>query len=203
MTDDDWPWGRFGDRSAGEIELKKGGLDDPDRWAFKNPFVRIRNDDVVFPDGSSGEYVSLHVASMEKIGGVAILPIFQGKLVLCENYRHAPRDWRIEIPRGFVDAGEHPEQSARRELEEEYGITPGEISYLGTMNPDTGYCAFEVACFWCTLANIPEYVGENFKKPPIVYSVDEALNAMRMDRIRDSFFAFSLLAAIASGVIHA
>ncbi len=44
---------------------------------------------------------------------------------------HAPKRGRIDLPGGFLEAGEDPEAAARRELLEETGLRVGRASWFG------------------------------------------------------------------------
>jgi len=59
-------------------------------------------------------------------------------VVLINNYRHASREWRIELPRGIIKQGETAENCAWRESLEEVGIHGGEVVNLGKIEPDSG-----------------------------------------------------------------
>jgi ADP-ribose pyrophosphatase len=141
--------GPRGNVDQGEIEL----LRDPEkiRIAAKNTGRDIGivyedrywiwvNDPVKFPSGSLGVYGRIITrGSLRGCAGCAILPrLPDGRIMLNCNYRHATRSWELEIPRGFADAKEKPEECARRELKEETGFCVDEITLLGKMPPDTG-----------------------------------------------------------------
>src|SRR5262249_51885584 len=51
--------------------------------------------------------------------------------VLILRRAHAPRRGRLDIPGGFMDAGESIEAAARRELREETGLRVGRLEWLG------------------------------------------------------------------------
>lgn len=83
--------------------------------------------------------------------GAAVLPILEdGSVVLNVSFRHATRSWEIEMPAGMGEAGESPEDAARRELLEEMGYVAEELFYLGEVATNFStdndivptYCAF-------------------------------------------------------------
>jgi ADP-ribose pyrophosphatase len=196
-----WPYGQVGSHSAGEIELDWKGQDESAFWVFRNAFLGVRNDPVVFPGGRSGTYVSLHAPNRRRVGGVIVLPVFEGKVVLMHVYRHAPRRWEVEAPRGFVDEDETPEECARRELLEECGVVAPNLLFLGLMNPDAGMYAYDVASYWCELDALPQQAGEDFKSAPLLLSPSEVIASVAAGEIHDSFLTFALVSAIGRSLI--
>ena len=83
------------------------------------------------------------------VAGVAVLPIYRGKLGLLRIYRHPVMDFVWEAPRGFIDDGETEEQAAIRELEEETGLlcTPDNIHSLGVFMPEAGVFSARIRIF--------------------------------------------------------
>jgi 8-oxo-dGTP diphosphatase len=59
-----------------------------------------------------------------------VLLVKQGHVLLLER-AHAPREGFLDVPGGFVEAGESLEAAARRELREETGLTLGRAEWLG------------------------------------------------------------------------
>jgi 8-oxo-dGTP diphosphatase len=57
--------------------------------------------------------------------------VVKGRDVLVLRRAHAPRRGCLDIPGGFMEAGESIEGAARRELKEETGLTVGPIGWLG------------------------------------------------------------------------
>jgi ADP-ribose pyrophosphatase YjhB (NUDIX family) len=86
------------------------------------------------------------------VTGVAILPIYDGKMGLIQIYRHPVERYSWEIPRGFIDEQEPAQLAARRELREETGLDckPEEIRSLGFITPDGGILAARVQLFAAT-----------------------------------------------------
>ncbi len=64
-------------------------------------------------------------------GSAVVIPVFDdGTAALVRQYRHAAGKHLLEICAGTLNAGEDPEIGARRELEEEIGVTAGKIEKL-------------------------------------------------------------------------
>ena len=73
-------------------------------------------------------------------GAAAIVPFTeQGGVLLIRQYRYALDDDIWEIPAGTLDPGESPLACARRELEEEAGVSAADWIPLGAINPLPGY----------------------------------------------------------------
>ena len=64
-------------------------------------------------------------------GSAVVIPVFEdGTVALVRQYRHAAGKHLLEICAGTLNAGEDPELGARRELEEEIGVTARKIEKL-------------------------------------------------------------------------
>ena len=68
-------------------------------------------------------------------------------------WRYPTKRYLWEFPAGLIEDGESPEESGRRELIEETGITPLSIEFLGSQTPVGGYVG---DAFHSVLAEIPE-----------------------------------------------
>jgi ADP-ribose pyrophosphatase len=68
---------------------------------------------------------------------VAVTP--GGKLLVVRQYRFGVGRTTVEIPAGLLEAGETPEQAARRELEEETGCTTDRWTYLGWVEANPAF----------------------------------------------------------------
>lgn len=74
------------------------------------------------------------------VTGVAVLPVYHGKLGLLRIFRYAAKFDSWEVPRGFAEAEESPVDTAARELLEETGLNCNKTSMrsLGFITPDAG-----------------------------------------------------------------
>jgi ADP-ribose pyrophosphatase len=75
-------------------------------------------------------------------GACAILPVADdGRIILVRQYRYAATQPMLEVPAGKIEHnGESPDICAARELEEEAGVTAGEILPLGYVYTSPGFC---------------------------------------------------------------
>jgi ADP-ribose pyrophosphatase len=72
------------------------------------------------------------------VGLLAVHP--DGRIVLVRQYRYPVDDLVWEIPAGRLDPGEAPADAARRELEEEVGLSPQHLEPLLSYFTSPGFC---------------------------------------------------------------
>ena len=95
---------------------------------YDNPWMRVREDQVVRPDGLPGIYGTVHYKNL----AVGVLAVdSNGWIHLVGQYRYPLGIYSWEIPEGGCPEGEEPLVAARRELLEETGAAAREWKYLG------------------------------------------------------------------------
>jgi ADP-ribose pyrophosphatase len=68
---------------------------------------------------------------------VNVVPLTDdGHVVLVRQFRHGSDELTLEIPGGIIDPGESPEEAGVRELLEETGYSPREVTPAGNLNPN-------------------------------------------------------------------
>ncbi|GAA6733893.1 NUDIX hydrolase [Thermus oshimai] len=71
-----------------------------------------------------------------------VLPVTpRGTGLFIRQYRHPTGKFLLEVPAGKVDAGESPEEAARRELLEEVGAEAGGLIPLPPFHPQPSFTA--------------------------------------------------------------
>jgi ADP-ribose pyrophosphatase len=147
--------------------------------------VSIIRDAVRFPNGDLGTYIRI-LQRKEKLPGVAVLPTCEGKIVLIEHYRHATRDWHLEIPRGFGETAS-PETNARLEVKEELGTECLSLEPLGTIHTNSGLLSEHVHLFFARVQSC----SITDKKEPIraikLLGLDDVKTLLCAGQITDSF----------------
>jgi len=104
--------------------------------AFRGRVFTITVDRVTLPNGRDA---TLDIVRHR--GSVVLLPMQDDThVVLIRQYRYALDRWIWELPAGSLDEGENPAEAAARECEEEIGLVPGRIEFVGAWYPTPGFC---------------------------------------------------------------
>lgn len=97
------------------------------QYVYQNPWIKVREDQVLRPDGKPGIYgvVETDLA----VGVIAVND--QQKITLVGQWRYAINRWSWEIVEGAAYPQESPIEAAKRELREEAGWTAKRYAQLG------------------------------------------------------------------------
>jgi 8-oxo-dGTP pyrophosphatase MutT (NUDIX family) len=117
------------------------------RIAYGNAWIRVREDEVVRPDGGAGIYGVVEIRP--SVGVVAINE--RDEVVLAGQWRYALGRYSWEIPRGGSNPGETDMRKvAERELAEEAGVRASEWKALGPVDVCNGVTDDVQSLFWAT-----------------------------------------------------
>ncbi len=98
------------------------------RTVYENPWIRVREDQVIRPDGEPGIYGVVHFRNT----AIGVLPIDAADhIYLVGQYRYPLQSYSWEIPEGGCPADEEPLAAAQRELREEIGLEASQWQLLG------------------------------------------------------------------------
>lgn len=110
---------------------------------YENPWITVREDQVIQPDGEAGTF-----GIVELIPAVAVLPIHDdGTVSLVRVFRYTVNAECIETVAGGLGDGEAAEDAARRELQEEIGLAADELIDLGETHQTTEIVVSPVRLF--------------------------------------------------------
>lgn len=97
------------------------------REIYRNPWMRLREDEILRSNGKKGIY-----GVVEKDEAAIILPIEGDRIWLVEQFRYTIQEHAVELPQGgWETAGVDPEELARGELKEETGLHAQHMTRLG------------------------------------------------------------------------
>jgi ADP-ribose pyrophosphatase len=100
------------------------------RPAYANPWIRVREDVAVLPDGRTTVYGVVECAE-----AVGVLPFLdRDTVLLVGQYRYVAGGFYWEMPTGASHAGESLETTVQRELAEEGGFEAGRLVSLGAFH---------------------------------------------------------------------
>jgi ADP-ribose pyrophosphatase len=162
------------------------------REIFRGNTVRLDVDRVRLPNGKEMDFEIIHHA-----GAAAVVPILpSGEVLLVRQYRYATGGYLLEIPAGKLDPGEGPEACARRELSEETGYRPGELTPLGWIWTTPGFTDEKI---WLYLATDLEATRQKLEDDEILtlekIPLEEAVAKATSGEIHDSKTVCALLRA--------
>lgn len=114
------------------------------RFIFDNPWISVVDHKVARPDGGSGSYGVV----MFKHRAVGVLPVSdKGTVFLVGQHRFPLDTYSWELPEGGGSLEEAPIEAARRELEEETGLTARQWLPLASFDISNSVTNEAAECF--------------------------------------------------------
>ena len=102
---------------------------------FEGRVITLTKDTALLENGKTATREVVH-----HHGGACILPYFaDGTICMVRQFRYAMQQQLWELPAGKLEKGEDPFEAAKRELEEECGLTADNYISLGEFYPTVGY----------------------------------------------------------------
>ena len=121
------------------------------------------------------------------------------RVLIVRQYRPALERETLELPSGLVDAGEAPEESARRELLEETGYEGGEWIALGAMEPDSGRLGNRIWSFVAKGVRRAEGRAPEAGIEVLLWTCDELAQAMSQGNFSMALHVATLMMAVLKG----
>ncbi len=133
---------------------------------FEGKIITVKLDKALLPNGAQA---SREV--VEHPGGVCILALQEdGTVPLVRQFRYPLGDVMLELPAGKLEYGEQPRPAAIRELGEEVGLEPGQLTELGFLYVSPGFCT----------ERLYMYLARDVKQVPIHPDEDEFLDIVHL-----------------------
>lgn len=154
------------------------------RSIYQNPWITVREDQVIRPDGQPGIYGVVHM-NQKAIGVVPIDD--EDHVYLVGQYRYTMEQYSWEIPEGGCPDGETPLQAAQRELLEEAGLEAAQWEEIGIAHLSNSVTDEEATLFLATDLIQREAQPEGTEKIEVLrVPFAEALRMAREGEITDS-----------------
>ena len=163
---------------------------------FENPWIRVSEDHVINPGGGENDYGVVHF----KNKAVAIVPLDEdGNTWLVGQERYTLAEYSWEVPMGGAPHEEDPLAAAKRELQEETGLSAGrwsEVMKLHVSNSITDEVGFVYLAqdLQQGEANPDETEVLELRKLPLA----EAVHMVKTGAITDAISAAALLRVASS-----
>ena len=162
------------------------------------PIIAVRRDDVVMP----GEVVAQREV-VEHLGAVAVVALdADNRIAMVEQYRHSVGKRLWELPAGLLDVrGEDELTGAKRELQEEAGLSAQTWSVLTDLVTSPGFCEEAVRVFLASdLSEVPrmEATGDEEADMEVAWvRLEDAVDKVLRGEIVNSIACSGILAAYA------
>lgn len=160
---------------------------------YQGKVFKVRTDQVQLESGRQTAY-----DVVEHPGSVTMIPVDDDGLIwLIRQYRHPARTSLLEFPAGTLEGGEDPEDCAVRECQEEIGMEPGELLFLGSYYLAPGYSSEQTHLFLVRdLQPAPLQADEDEVINIEKFSVDEIYDLIASDGLQDAKTLAGLLLAL-------
>ena len=144
---------------------------------YENPWIRIREDKVVRPDGEPGIYGVVHYKNV----AIGILPVEGEHIYLVGQYRYPLEQYSWEIPEGGCPEGEDLLAAAHRELAEETGLRAKSWKLMGEAHLSNSVSDERAVWFLATDLTQGEHEPEgteqlNLRRLPVAEVMRMAMN---------------------------
>ena len=167
-----------------------------ERSIYSSRWVDVRLTDVEAPDGQRFEH---HVLRMQRVAVAVVVDEQHDRVLMLKRHRFIDGSWGWEVPVGIVEPGEEALRTAGREVLEETGWRPGQMTRLVEFQPAIGIADTPHEVF---LAVGAEHVGEptdvTEAQEVAWVPVGDLLEMVNDGRIRDGATLVAVLHLLAS-----
>jgi len=153
------------------------------RRVYDGRLLQVYRDEVRLPNGrlSAREYI-------RHPGAAVVIPYLNdGNILMIRQYRYPVGEIMLELPAGKIDPGESPADTVRREMTEETGFLPQQITEIGLIHTCVGYSSEKLFLFWA--AGLEPHAGqadEDETVEVIPTHIGAAMDLVRQGQITDA-----------------
>jgi len=165
-----------------------------ERLMYQNPWMHVREYDVVKPDGKPGLYGVME----PRFVAVGICPVFgNGDTVLVGQHRFTLDAFSWELPEGGAPRGEDTLETARRELAEETGLSAAHYLPLTRLDMSNSVTSESAVAYlaWDLIEGAPNREGSEADMEMKRLPLQTALAMAMSGEIRDAFSVAMLASA--------
>lgn len=149
---------------------------------FSGKIIKVYRDVVKLPNEKFSEReIVLHGECS------GILAVNNQKIIFVRQYRYPIKNYSLEIPAGIMEPGESPEDCAKRELQEETGLIPTDLTFMFKMHSSIGFCNELINIY---LAKDFTVGRQNFDPDEFItleeHTLDQAIDLIYQNKITDA-----------------
>ena len=167
---------------------------------YESPYRLLAVDLVRGPEGL---FAYERILPAARGDGVVVVPVWEGKLVLLEQFRHAPRRLQTAFPRGFGEDGLTAEENACKEIREELRAEVLARRPLGRILPDSGLTGGETHAVLCRISEPRPEIGYEEIYGMSCLTPEELEREIAAGRIDDGFTLAAWALCRAAGALEA
>lgn len=162
------------------------------REVYRDPWVAVRRDEVVRPDGLPGSYCVVDLKP-----GVCVVALDErGRVHLTEEFHYGVGRVTLEAVSGGIEPGDDADATARRELAEELGIVADEWVDLGTTDPFTANVVSPTRLYLARQLTFGDPATEGTEViRSVVMAIGDAVEAVIQSRITHAPSCLAILKA--------
>ncbi len=161
---------------------------------YKNPWITVKEDKVIQPDGKKGIYGVVYLS-----GGVGIIALTPKKeIYLVGEWRYAINKFVWSLPSGMVEKNEKFLETAKNELEEEAGVKAKKWKCLGTNYESTGVLNQKIKYYLATdLTEVGQKLEGTEKGMKVIkIPLKKAVELIKQNKILDGLAIIGIFKAI-------
>ena len=159
---------------------------------FQGRIVTLRVDRVRLPNG---RFTTREIA--EHSDSICVVPLDEkSNILMVRQYRKPLESQLLEVPAGGIEAGESPEETVVRELQEEVGFIARDIKLLSSFWLAPGWCTEYMYSYLARELEPSRLPADDESIIVIPVALDQVLPMIESREIQDAKSIASLLLAL-------